>query len=263
MQKKLGKWHTLGYSENRQHYLHYHEALYLIDMNRLELKWNSVIMSVEQAYTLLLNTSHPKSSGIGIDEYVVYSQLQRCGFNVQLHNNTSNASPSGNNDCVWKCLAKMLQPKNCDNDESAQSSVAETLNTMNQFAERIKLQIPAESDGDDVSENELSDWSMKAVPIKRKADHSIENPKKKKLKHDTREYKPHRYLNILLNDVEEKFENIFDHLDVIKIMSWNDDDNECETLVPIKFVFDIYDANAVYKKSELCDGPKYRVVVVR
>lgn len=245
------------------HYLYYHEALHLIEMNRLELKWNSVIVSVEQAYYLLLNTTHPESSGIGISEYVVYSQLRRNGFNIQLHSNdVGHGSLSADNNCIWKCLGKLLQPKSCDEDMPP--SFTDTLNTMNQIADRIKLQIPTETDNDG-SDNELSDWSAKAVPIKRKAKSlTAKNSKKMKLKHETDEYKPHRYLNILLRDVEKEFENIFDQLDVVELMSITseDSDDECET-TKVNFTFDIYDTNAVYKKSMPGDGPKYRVVVIR
>lgn len=265
VEKVSGKWNALGYSVNKRSYLHYHEALHLIEMNRLELKWNSVIVSVEQGYAVLLDTTNPNNSRIGIEEYVVYAQLQRHGFTVRLHSMANDLNlngcwseasrPSPADNCVWKCLAKMLQKSQVDEDRETVVSTdyVNTTAMMRRHAERIKLQMPAVAS----SSTDSFDWN-EIVAGKRTADTDVELPPTKKCKRDTNEYRPHHYLDILLADVNETFEKIFHEINVIDLKAIGVVDGSDE----LRFVFDLYAPNSEFKKTEPTP-PKYRIIVVK
>ncbi|XP_012264106.2 uncharacterized protein LOC105690667 isoform X1 [Athalia rosae] len=90
--KKSGQeWTNFGVEENCQLYLIPEEALMLLELNCLELSWDGVALSVQQAYSILLE-SNP--SGCTLHEYRVYSHLVRQGYRLQRYRF---------NDC---CMAK-------------------------------------------------------------------------------------------------------------------------------------------------------------
>lgn len=264
VERMSGKWNAIGYNENKHLYLHYHEALYLIEMNRLALTWNSVVVSLEQGYALLLDTTHPNCSGVGIEEYVVYAQLQRCGFTVRLHSIGNDfdgcwseaSRPLPADSCVWKCLSKMLQRTQMGEDEETESPAFDKiLATMNRFAEQIKLQVPVEAASS--GSNDSIGWNMSAAR-KRAADSDLEQPSTKKCKRDTNEYRAHRYLDILLDDVSGDFEKIFHDINVIDVKAVDDEDDSPK----LRFVFDVHPPNSEFKKTG-STPPKYRVIVVK
>ncbi|XP_046741148.1 uncharacterized protein LOC124408330 [Diprion similis] len=79
--KKSGQeWTNFGLEENLELYLIPEEALLLLELNRLELTWEGVPLSVQQAYAVLLESNQPKCN---IDEYRVYSHLVRQGYRLQ------------------------------------------------------------------------------------------------------------------------------------------------------------------------------------
>ncbi|XP_014203735.1 uncharacterized protein LOC106636022 [Copidosoma floridanum] len=79
--KKSGqKWENFGYEEKAQLYLLPEEALLLLEMGSLELTWNGMPLSIQQAFAVLINVEHSKCT---LDEYRVYSQLVRRGYRLQ------------------------------------------------------------------------------------------------------------------------------------------------------------------------------------
>lgn len=66
--------------ENKDLYLKPYEALYLIEINDLLLYFDGIIVSVEQAYALLLGT---ENHSFEIEKYSAYSWLFRSGYIVQ------------------------------------------------------------------------------------------------------------------------------------------------------------------------------------
>ncbi|EFN83046.1 uncharacterized protein LOC105184527 [Harpegnathos saltator] len=77
--KKSGQdWSSFGIDKNGSLYLIPEEALFLLETNCLELIWNGVPCSIQQAYEILID-----DEVCTLDEYRVYSQLTRCGYRMQ------------------------------------------------------------------------------------------------------------------------------------------------------------------------------------
>lgn len=77
--KRSGQdWSNFGLEKNGSLYLLPEEALFLIETNCLELIWNGLSCSVQQAYEILID-----DSTCTLEEYRVYSQLTRYGYRIQ------------------------------------------------------------------------------------------------------------------------------------------------------------------------------------
>ncbi|XP_054001727.1 uncharacterized protein LOC128888698 [Hylaeus anthracinus] len=71
-------WGNFGLDKSGALYLIPEEALFLLEANCLELTWNDVPLSIQQAYELLIDNVE-----CSIDEYRVYNQLVRYGYRIQ------------------------------------------------------------------------------------------------------------------------------------------------------------------------------------
>ncbi|CAG4990657.1 unnamed protein product [Colias eurytheme] len=78
-QKCGGYWQYLGHNVGRILYLRPEEALLLMELNCLLLKYGGVTVSLQQAYTLLLQ------GDINLLKYKVYASLSRIGYKVYKH----------------------------------------------------------------------------------------------------------------------------------------------------------------------------------
>ncbi|KAG7207857.1 hypothetical protein KM043_009456 [Ampulex compressa] len=77
--KRSGQdWSNFGIDKSGTLYLIPEEALFLLETNCLELFWNEVPLSIQQAYDLLIDNIE-----CSLEEYRVYSQLVRYGYRVQ------------------------------------------------------------------------------------------------------------------------------------------------------------------------------------
>ncbi|XP_047363489.1 uncharacterized protein LOC124954496 [Vespa velutina] len=77
--KKSGQdWGNFGIEINKTLLLFPEEALLLLEMNCLELIWNGVALSIQQAYEILIDDTE-----CTLEEYRVYSQLTRYGYHIQ------------------------------------------------------------------------------------------------------------------------------------------------------------------------------------
>ena len=77
--KRSGQeWNNFGQEKNGSLYLLPEETLFLIETNCLELIWNGVPCSIQQAYEILID-----DSVCTLEEYRVYSQLTRYGYRIQ------------------------------------------------------------------------------------------------------------------------------------------------------------------------------------
>nr|XP_036215083.1 uncharacterized protein LOC106625837 [Bactrocera oleae] len=104
--RKDGKFGNFGYSHGGRLYLEFYEALFLLEMNRLQLEYHTMIMSIEQAYLLLLGeTTTSKCS-----EYLVYAHLTRIGYILVKHQNIpfyDNIEPT-EADCAWALALNVI-----------------------------------------------------------------------------------------------------------------------------------------------------------
>ncbi|XP_033214159.1 uncharacterized protein LOC117171191 [Belonocnema kinseyi] len=79
--KKSGQeWANFGLEVNGVLHLIPEEALLLLEMNCIELLWDEVAITLEQAYNILLDADISECS---LEEYKVYSQFLRRGYRVQ------------------------------------------------------------------------------------------------------------------------------------------------------------------------------------
>ncbi|KAM3959177.1 tRNA splicing endonuclease subunit 54 [Aphomia sociella] len=117
-QQTGGYWQYLGHHIDKCLYLKPEEALYLIEVNCLLLKYNDVIVSLQQAYSLLLNEK------ISIAQYKVYAYLSRLGYKVFRHVNPipskSNVSENQNKNKTEDNINKLPNDTNMKEEEMEQ-----------------------------------------------------------------------------------------------------------------------------------------------
>jgi len=81
---KPGKfWAHMGFTDKRRNWLYPEEALFLMEVNTLELCYRDVPLSVQEAYDTLLG------SGVSLPEYQVFAHLRRLGYVVLRFESTS------------------------------------------------------------------------------------------------------------------------------------------------------------------------------
>ncbi|CAH1795087.1 unnamed protein product [Owenia fusiformis] len=76
LEKQVKFWQHVGYVEDGKLLLYPEEAVFLMEMGNLEIVYNDVPMSLQQAYSTLLAEEHSE------DKYLVYSHLCRMGYLV-------------------------------------------------------------------------------------------------------------------------------------------------------------------------------------
>ncbi|XP_076442668.1 uncharacterized protein LOC143281321 [Babylonia areolata] len=81
IEKTAKFWMKMGFANNDRNWLHPEEALFLMEVNCLEVMHNGVSLSLQEAYSLLL---HP-SCNISEEEYQVFAHLRRLGYIVLRH----------------------------------------------------------------------------------------------------------------------------------------------------------------------------------
>lgn len=104
---------NMGYFVNQINYLRPHEALYCLEMNKLRVTFDDVVMSLEQSFEIFLSCDN----AMCLEEYLVYSNLMRSGYNVKLYNpDMSIVIPAGykvqiskQNEMVWQVLKRRLK----------------------------------------------------------------------------------------------------------------------------------------------------------
>ncbi|KAJ2946229.1 hypothetical protein O0L34_g5164 [Tuta absoluta] len=103
LKKVGGHWQYIGHNVGKTIYLHPEEALFLMEVNCLRLTYNGVIVSLQQAYSLLLR------SKISILQYKVYASLSRIGYKVFRHEEKSVK-------ILTECENKVIYTGNVKND---------------------------------------------------------------------------------------------------------------------------------------------------
>ncbi|XP_046402557.1 uncharacterized protein LOC124168384 [Ischnura elegans] len=80
--KKVGRhWAVMGHTYMGELYLDPEEALFLLEANTMEIYFNGLPMSLQQAYSILLGSE----SGCTLEEYRAFSHLTRFGYKVRRH----------------------------------------------------------------------------------------------------------------------------------------------------------------------------------
>ncbi|XP_034659286.1 uncharacterized protein LOC117895636 isoform X1 [Drosophila subobscura] len=103
--RKDGKFESFGYSVQGKQYLEYYEALFLLELGRLQLEYHGVTVSVEQAYVLLLGEQESEK----YSNYLVYSIMSRAGYIVVRHKrHQPTAEAVTRADCIWALLDERI-----------------------------------------------------------------------------------------------------------------------------------------------------------
>ncbi|KAL1392848.1 hypothetical protein pipiens_012178 [Culex pipiens pipiens] len=147
LRRTAGKWNLYGYMEDKVHYLDGYEALHLMEMNRLLVYWNSVLVSLEQAYTLFLGYEE----SLSLEEYQVYNSLMRAGFyllkfdcNRKYRPEVTGKELDDETKCVWRNLFDVLRQPNPLIDEEVPDEALKDKKNINFCSTRDPLPTAAD-----------------------------------------------------------------------------------------------------------------------
>lgn len=249
-----GKW-NVGYFEDNVNYLKPHEALHMMEMRRLEVLYETVIMSIEQAYSIFLD---PRN-GVSFEQYLVYSYLVRAGYFVLQHDPLSDrlkhenlfnkTKRSKEDEMVWCVLMEKLKmPVSTKFISEEINLYEETKACMDKFCERIR--------GSHEVDCELIDESVEISNNKRECS-AQDEPSCKRQKSGNNESQTENFLDVLKSETDYfTYQQIFQKFSFVK---------RAENFKPpesnLSFHFDVFLPKANFKKSE--DLSNYRVVVIR
>uniref|UniRef100_W8C5I6 tRNA-splicing endonuclease subunit Sen54 n=1 Tax=Ceratitis capitata TaxID=7213 RepID=W8C5I6_CERCA len=258
--RKDGKFGTFGYSHGGQCYLENFEALFLLEMNRLQLEYHSMIMSVEQAYTLLLG----EAATTKCNEYLVYSHLTRVGYILVRHQNVpyyDNIEPTAE-DCVWALALSAINNRAVPENLKKSPFFAKVKREMKVIKECIKNQQFPEQKQLDKTDSGVINFGVKVISKgKRKIlNDEVENPTEAKRRCLEVATSQKSFLDCLKDEPEYKqFQMIFTKFDIIQMDDNNMvTDDEVRTL-PI--TFDLYLHNDGFKKSTP-KPPTFRLIIL-
>jgi tRNA-splicing endonuclease subunit Sen54 len=239
----VGKW-IHGYHEDAVNYLRPHEALFLMEMCKLEVTFDSVPMSIEQGYAIFLDPS----GEVPFEDYLVYSYLSRAGYFVYTHRfekdrekyEAAEARVLDKEDEMIFCV--LMEKLNQPVTESFVKQESELYEKTKTCMEVLCEQISGKR-GD--------------VPGTSRIKTAVEEPPVKRQKTETKVVEDRSFIDILKNETEySTYEHIFESFSFIKRA-----ENFEESEGKLKFTFDIFLPKMHFKRTE--DLPNYRVLVVK
>lgn len=275
--RRVGKWNLFGSGNHLQ----WHEALYLMEMvrrirahhkfsrliscllqNRLEVYFDSMVVSLERAYSLFLRKSTDASDcgKLSRAEYAVYSHFMREGYIVQAHSpesqgessrisTKSDKSNQTNPDtqtqqCIWKYLFELL---------GQQQHAMQRADVDSETYERVKRSMD-----NTISKFKPQDVLRDSVPRKRK--HDDGETSSGGLHHSNHDFGSGRLNAFMIGDERTTFKRVFDEIDIIHLNA-NDSTENDPSNGTLNFSFDLW-TDGVFKKTEIPD-PHYRIAVLR
>ncbi|XP_063361774.1 uncharacterized protein LOC134650770 [Cydia amplana] len=111
-----GHWQYVGHNIGKQLYLYPEEALYLMEVSCLQLKYNDVTVSIQQAYSLLLKDNN------SLIQYKVYASLSRLGYKVLRHTYVK-ANDTENDEAEDKLQDSLCSEKTCEVTDTSKENV--------------------------------------------------------------------------------------------------------------------------------------------
>lgn len=238
----FGKW-NVGYHEDNVNYLKPYEALQLIEMRRLEVTFDSVIMSIEQAYEIFLNPDN----NVSFEEYLTYSYLVRAGYFVEEHNFESDSQK-------FELLSRKQLAKN--EDEMIWFVLMEKLNMP--VAKELRVNEP------EIYENAKKTLANLCEQISGKREHEDSSrltedvePAAKRMKPNGDEVEEQNFLDILKTEAEyASYQEVLRKFNFIKRTPTFDEPQR-----KLKISFDVHMPKNNFKRTE--DLASYRVVVIK
>ncbi|VVC88988.1 unnamed protein product [Leptidea sinapis] len=138
-----GHWQYLGHYVEKKLYLEPEEILYLMESNCLQLTYNGVTVSLQQAYTLLMKGK------ISLLQYKVYASLSRLGFKIIRHkipeknlSSTENKILVSDEQIINKELCSTSQMAINENSTNNDSEIVN--DTHNQVETSASISLPTE-----------------------------------------------------------------------------------------------------------------------
>ncbi|XP_044250501.1 uncharacterized protein Tsen54 [Drosophila takahashii] len=246
--RKDGKFENFGYSEQGRLYLEYYEAMFLLELGRLQLEYYVSVVSIEQAYVLLLGEKESEK----YSNYLVYSALSRAGYIVVRHKPPEQIPEQVTSaDCIWALLKEKVGNQPVPEHIKTSSLYADVEKRMEDFKELITSQ---KKEDPKITEDSID---LKFNSKKRKAiEQPIEEPvsKKEKLSIMGRSLVDH----LKTESSYAKFEEVFEKFDIVQLKT-KDYTKEKDTA--LKITFDLHLHNEGFKKSSP-KAPNFNVIIL-
>ncbi|EDX10206.1 uncharacterized protein LOC6737793 isoform X1 [Drosophila simulans] len=251
VKRKDGKFENFGYSEQGKLYLEYFEAMFLLEVGRLQLEYCGLVVSIEQAYVLLLGEMESER----YTNYLVYSALSRSGYIVVKHVPPQEILQEVTSaDCIWALLKEKVgnQPVPDHIKTSPFYPIAEK--RMEDVKELITSQ-KAEDLNIVVDPIDLKFAQRKRMAVEK----PIEEPASKKEKFSTTGRSLVDQLKCEFSYA--KFEEIFEKFDMVQLKSQDYIKDKLDTPSALKIIFDLHLHNKGFKKSAP-NAPNFNVIIL-
>ncbi|KAH8302382.1 hypothetical protein KR044_005862, partial [Drosophila immigrans] len=262
--RKDGKFESFGFSKQGKLYLEYYEALFLLELNRLQLEYCQMIVSVEQAYLLLLG----ETSSEKFNNYLVYSALSRAGYIVVKHQAASQDAPttavksaaaSSCEDCIWAILEASISKNPVPEyiTESTHYAAAQTRMT----AQIMQIMNQTETDGDANSLSE--DFKFDTRKRRAQSEPEIESNTKRLCLTTVKTRKSKSLVDHLKAEQNYgRFKKIFEKFDIVQLQEDNYDlDTFTSGMRNLNISFDMHLHNEGFRRSAP-KTPTFSVVIV-
>ncbi|XP_033238519.1 uncharacterized protein Tsen54 isoform X1 [Drosophila pseudoobscura] len=235
--RKDGKFGSFGYSVQSKLYLEHYEALFLLELGRLQLEYHDVTVSVEQAYVLLLGELESEK----YHNYLVYSALSRAGYIVVRHKRHQPAAETVTRaDCIWA----LLKEKVGHIPTAAHIKASPLYATVEKSMEDVKQLIMWPNTEQNENSGERIDFKFDTRKRKAHAA-SRDYPGSKKACLSTRK----SLVDLPKTEATfARFENVFKKFDIVQLKS-NDYPTDDQTTPPsFSISFDLHLHNGGFKK---------------
>lgn len=207
--------------------------------------FNSVILSLERAYSLFLRKSIDQekliNEKLSREEYAVYSHLCRCGYIVQKYKTESNVadkSVSTKELCVWSYLRELLgQPKQIEQNIDQ------------------KIFVDVKRSMDDVVKIFRHKENSDNVNLKRRKNSSEDMSEMKKIRVKTSEMICSTTKQDATHKIDLNLESI-DNIELEERSIYNSEKNES-----LRITFNLW-TDGTYKKTKK-SPPNYRIIVLK
>ncbi|KAH8380264.1 hypothetical protein KR009_009746, partial [Drosophila setifemur] len=269
VQRKDGKFENFGYSDGGKLYLEYYEALFLLELvgqnlffilniltntpnpfqGRLQLEYHGTVVSIEQAYVLLLGELESEK----YTNYLVYSALSRAGYIVVRHK-VVEQTPISSGDCIWALLKDKLGNEPLPALIRSSPHFGQAEQRMEELTKLIKL---PNTDKPEIPEGSLN---FKFDTRKRRAtSEPSEEPtsKKERFSITKRSLVDHQQVEHSIS----KFEDLFIKFDIVKLDSKDYNPDDSPSASALKIIFDLHSHNEGFKKRSP-KAPCFNVIIL-
>ncbi|KAH8364859.1 hypothetical protein KR084_012633 [Drosophila pseudotakahashii] len=249
--RKDGKFENFGYSEQGRLYLEYYEAMFLLELGRLQLEYYGSVVSIEQAYVLLLGELESEKYA----NYLVYSALSRAGYIVVRHKPPEQIPEEVTSaDCIWALLKEKVGNHPVPEHIKTSFFYADVEKRMEEIKELITSQKIQDSKITEES-IDLNFDSRKRKAIEKPTEEPVS--KKEKLSIMGRSLVDH----LKTESSYAKIEEVFGKFDIVQLKTNDYTKQEDTAFTALKITFDLHLHNEGFKKSSP-KPPNFNVIIL-